>query len=803
METLELRPIAGLPLGWGALHPTGWFKTERTGYSDSMLSIRVSRSWILLGLVMGLLVPSAAVAAGETGSFAQPVGGAFIGSGTQPVRANVGPMSADSGIVRVAGIGDAAGCATPTILPFALPPAMLGPKTLQCTWDPVGLSDGTYTLELWVGESLGAPVHIAAADISVVVDRTLPTSPGSIVEDESPVTGSDIDVTRMKDDFQVRWVPGTDGGSGMASQEVCISRDSACATAAATTSAGGAATSATFTGLGLLDGLHYGCVRSLDLAGNSSAYVCGDGFTIDATAPSAPGAVQDDRAVATNADIDITSSAGDARINWSASSDGAGSGVQQYEWCINDAANCSTPNRSGTALAGAVTTSATGATLAQGTYFSCVRALDIRGNVSSYGCSDGFNVDTVAPAGGTVSVPNGVQTATSVAVTFTAGVEVNPGTFVLERQSAPFSSGTCGIFGAFASVVSNLRVVASPYTDSTLTAGTCYKYRTVESDQGGLSTTIDATGTVQVAAPVPTTASACDRIRSSLALNATCTLRTAATAEREKAAGCVATTQVGGVFIQSDRYVPGEENSLTLTDQDDCFVVEDELVGATINTGKGNDKVSIKRRASGSTIRTGSGEDQVEVSLAYGVTIMGESGSDAITVGIIESSGTISGGDDADIIVVANVGVGVVAKIDGGAGSDAVSIDGKLTVSGGPRSMLERARPRPRKVTVNLGAGNDRFDSNGALVDIVSGGLGNDRITSGPGNDKIDGGAGNDTVNGEAGSDTLLGGAGNDRVLGGAGNDVVRGGAGIDVVAGGPGRDPVVDGGPGTDVERP
>jgi hypothetical protein len=79
--------------------------------------------------------------------------------------------------------------------------------------------------------------------------------------------------------------------------------------------------------------------------------------------------VIDDLVPATGSDIEFSPNSGDATISWTAATDPAtGSDILEYNWCINNIADCSTPNRSGTTV-GAVVTTATGAVpaLADGT----------------------------------------------------------------------------------------------------------------------------------------------------------------------------------------------------------------------------------------------------------------------------------------------------------------------------------------------------------------------------------------------------------------------------------------------------
>ena len=90
---------------------------------------------------------------------------------------------------------------------------------------------------------------------------------------------------------------------------------------------------------------------------------------------------------------------------------------------------------------------------------------------------------------------------------------------------------------------------------------------------------------------------------------------------------------------------------------------------------------------------------------------------------------------------------------------------------------------------VDLGTGNDRYDSLGQIKDLVHGGDGNDMIVLGGGDDAAFGGTGYDTLDGGDGADTLEGGRGNDLLLGGGGDDVLKDGQGSNMFLGGSGAD--------------
>lgn len=104
-------------------------------------------------------------------------------------------------------------------------------------------------------------------------------------------------------------------------------------------------------------------------------------------------------------------------------------------------------------------------------------------------------------------------------------------------------------------------------------------------------------------------------------------------------------------------------------------------------------------------------------------------------------------------------------RILGGAGDDAITLDGTVT-------QPAVVRGRAGNDTITGGSGDDR----------IFGGSGNDSIRGGAGNDVISGRSGRDTLAGDAGSDVLMGDLGRDLLLGESPSDILRGGRGIDRV---------------------
>ncbi|MDA1017244.1 MAG: hypothetical protein O3A00_22650, partial [Planctomycetota bacterium] len=166
---------------------------------------------------------------------------------------------------------------------------------------------------------------------------------------------------------------------------------------------------------------------------------------------------------------------------------------------------------------------------------------------------------------------------------------------------------------------------------------------------------------------------------------------------------------------------------------------------------------------------------------------------------------THRGTDDSDDLTVDITGLTLVV-IDTGAGNDRVVVHGTpaagavITINtgnGNDTVIIETTAA----VTVNLGAGNDRFFGNPDSTSPVTvfGGSGNDRIHGGGGNDLLLGEDGNDWLYGRDGDDTLDGGNGRNRLIGHQGNDYLIGGNQRDIAMGGDGDD-IIDLGGGNDV---
>jgi hypothetical protein len=111
-----------------------------------------------------------------------------------------------------------------------------------------------------------------------------------------------------------------------------------------------------------------------------------------------------------------------------------------------------------------------------------------------------FVNDSTGPTGGTVSYTNGSVTG-SVTVSFTNGADtaagLKSGSGILQRASATLTNGSCGGYGAFATVTGGTNPT-SPFTDSTTSTGNCYQYRYQYSDNLDNQSTFTSSNVVKV-----------------------------------------------------------------------------------------------------------------------------------------------------------------------------------------------------------------------------------------------------------------------------------------------------------------
>lgn len=130
--------------------------------------------------------------------------------------------------------------------------------------------------------------------------------------------------------------------------------------------------------------------------------------------------------------------------------------------------------------------------------------------------------------------------------------------------------------------------------------------------------------------------------------------------------------------------------------------------------------------------------------------------------------------------------------IVGGKMNDSIVLNGRkphllATGDGNDKVKVERSGS-----TVQLGQGNDYFETAHGVAAHVNGGSGKDTFITSNQSDYIDGGDGNDTLISGEGDDVLIGGNGENKILAGPGDDTIYPGRGYSQVDAGKGNDRVI-----------
>jgi hypothetical protein len=123
------------------------------------------------------------------------------------------------------------------------------------------------------------------------------------------------------------------------------------------------------------------------------------------------------------------------------------------------------------------------------------------GNAGAY--STNVLVDTTGPAGGSVAYANGASSLSAISIDWNAGTDAESGIAQVrvDRASASVTGGACGSLGGFSTIVTNATV--SPVVDSAVSAGNCYAYRIVVTNNAGVSSTFTSASVTQLTAAVP------------------------------------------------------------------------------------------------------------------------------------------------------------------------------------------------------------------------------------------------------------------------------------------------------------
>ena len=116
-------------------------------------------------------------------------------------------------------------------------------------------------------------------------------------------------------------------------------------------------------------------------------------------------------------------------------------------------------------------------------------------------------VDTTGPTGGSLAYVDGLATLGSVSIDWVSGSDPESGiaSVQIERAAATLTGPTCGGFGAFTPLGGP--VGSSPTVDTSVTAGNCYAYRLVVTNNTGLASTFTSPSVAKITNASPITTS--------------------------------------------------------------------------------------------------------------------------------------------------------------------------------------------------------------------------------------------------------------------------------------------------------
>jgi C1A family cysteine protease len=252
----------------------------------------------------------------------------------------------------------------------------------------LNLSDAaTYYFSVKAINGAGLPSNPASSN-GQTVDLTSPADIASVNDG----AGADSAFAGSSTTLSANWTPSSDPQSGIASYLYAIGSTPGDADAAGWTAC--ASTKATRSGLSLTDGRkYYFTVKAVNGAGLMSYAANSNGQTVDATSPTAPGAVND----GAGADSAFAGSSTALSANWTPSSDPQ-SGIASYQYAIGTTAG-GTDSLDWTDNGASTSAAAAGLSLTDGaTYYFSVRAVNGGGSASGAANSDGQMVDATPPA---------------------------------------------------------------------------------------------------------------------------------------------------------------------------------------------------------------------------------------------------------------------------------------------------------------------------------------------------------------------------------------------------------------------
>jgi Ca2+-binding RTX toxin-like protein len=211
-------------------------------------------------------------------------------------------------------------------------------------------------------------------------------------------------------------------------------------------------------------------------------------------------------------------------------------------------------------------------------------------------------------------------------------------------------------------------------------------------------------------------------------------------------------------------------------DPDDGAATCDSITAIEIDTGAGDDSISVKEvygsdfTSLGSvTVHGGADRDNI-VGTPGADDLFGDEGFD--TFSLVVGDDRIDGGPDGDVVTITTRFDVVLtdARLETGDDRIAMTSVEEVHLASSGRAL----RFDGREFTGDLYMITDRGD------DRLLGGKGIDIMTSGGGDDRLVGNAGNDKLLAQGGDDVVLGGPGTDFLDGSTGHDRCSGGPGLD-----------------------
>ncbi|MCX5786245.1 MAG: lectin like domain-containing protein [Elusimicrobia bacterium] len=309
------------------------------------------------------------------------------------------------------------------------------------------------------------------------VDTTAPSTPGAVNDG----TGGDITYTTSTTQLSANWTAATDAESDIARYWYAISTTVG-GTNVVNWTDNGTNTSTTTTGLSLANGVtYYFTIKAENGAGLQSGAANSNGQTVDTTAPSNPGAVND----GAGADITYVNSTTQLSANWTAAAD-VQSGIARYWYAIGTTTVGSTDFLGWTDNGANTSTTTTGLNLVNGaTYYFTVKAENGAGLQSDVSNSNGQTVDTTAPSNpgavndGTGQDINYVNSLSQLSANWIAAADAQSG---IARYWYAISSTTAGGTD-FVGWTDNGANISVSTAGLSLTDGVTY-YFTVKAENG-------------------------------------------------------------------------------------------------------------------------------------------------------------------------------------------------------------------------------------------------------------------------------------------------------------------------------